>query len=435
MFTRTRKIARVALVAVVAFALAACGAGGGTNGGAAPALVGRGQLIGATQGGTVGVTGLLALIGVVNARSLVPLVSIPLYPVSFYRVTYQTPDPAGNLTVASGLLLVPNKGPGRISPLLSWQHATLTQETQAPSYADGTTTGTPSEAQLGFISASLGYIVIMPDYLGFAAAKSIFHPYVQASTLASATIDMIRASKTFLSQSGIGYNTQLFLGGYSEGGYATLATQREMETNLSTEFAITASEPGSGPYDVTNTAVRVFGAANIAGITDAGAVAFLLKSYDLYYNNPSQLATYFTAGTVLNCVNADFTSAPTYGTDPTLGTFDRCIGGTTVTAGIFNSAFLTSFNAGGDPTLRAAFAQNDIYNWAPKARTWLFYSPGDDVVPPLSTTNAYNAMVAKGALQVQTVQCVGVTPANHINCATPFVLDLLVNFGLRAQNL
>lgn len=435
MFTRTRKIARVAVAAVVACALAACGAGGGTNGNPTPQLVGRGQLLGATQGGTVSNAGVLALMGVVNANSVVKLVSVPLYPVTFYRVTYQTPDPAGNLTVASGLLLVPNKGPGRVSPLLSWQHATLTQETQAPSYADGTTTGTPSEAQLGFINASLGYIVIMPDYLGFGAAKSIFHPYVQASTLASASIDMIRASKTFLSQNGIGYNTQLFLGGYSEGGYATLATQREMETNLATEFTVTASEPGSGPYDVSNTASAVFATTNLAGVTDAGATAFLLKSYDVYYNNPSQLAAYFTPGTVLNCVNADFTSAPTYGTDPTLGTFDACIGNTTITASILNQSFLTSYMTGGQTGLKAAFAANDIYNWAPKTRTWLFYTAGDNVVPPLSTANAYAAMRAKGATQVSTVSCVGVTPANHINCATPFVIDLMVNFGLMAQNL
>ncbi len=351
MFTRMRKIAHVTIAVLVAFGLAACGAGG-TNGNPAPQLVGRGQLLGATQGGTVSTAGVLALMGVVNANSVVKLVSIPLYPVSFYRVTYQTLDPAGNLTVASGLLLVPVKGAGRISPLLSWQHATLTQEKQAPSYADGTTTGTPSEAQLGFINASLGYIVIMPDYLGFGAAKSIFHPYVQQSTLASASIDMIRASKTFLSQNGIGYNTQLFLGGYSEGGYATLATQREMETNLATEFTITASEPGSGPYDVSNTASAVFATTNLAGVTDAGAIAFLLKSYDLYYNNPSQLATYFTPGTVLNCVNADFTSAPTYGTDPTLGTFDACIGNTTITASILNQSFLTSYTTGGQTGLR-----------------------------------------------------------------------------------
>ncbi len=136
MFTPTR-FARVVVAAVVACALAACGGGGGGGAGgaagSAPLLAGRGTLVSSTPGGTLSTAGVLALLGVVNANSVVKLVNIPLYPVSFYRVTYRTPDPAGNLTVASGLLLVPAKGPGRVSPLLSWQHATLTAESQAPS--------------------------------------------------------------------------------------------------------------------------------------------------------------------------------------------------------------------------------------------------------------------------------------------------------------
>lgn len=438
MLARVIALPKVVVASVLAFALAGCGSGGGGNagGGGVPLqAAGRGELIGATRGGTVSVAGVLTLVGAINARSQIPVTSLPLYPVNFYRVTYRTVDPAGNLTSASGLLLIPEKGPGRTSPMLSWQHATMTSEPDAPSYANGTAAGTSGEAQGGFVTASLGFIVMMPDYLGYGAAKTIFHPYIHASTLAAATIDMMRASRTFLAQNNIRGNGQLFLAGYSEGGYATLAAQRDMETNLPAEFTITASEPGSGPYDVSNTAVRVFGTANLAGVTDAGALAFMLKAYDVYYDNPSRLAVYFTPGTVLNCVNQDFTLAPTYGTDPTFGTFDRCIGGTTVTTAILNSAFLTSFNAGGETALKAAFAQNDVYSWAPKARTRLFYSPADDVVPPLSTTNAYNAMLAKGALQVQTAQCLGVTPATHINCATPYLIDVLINFGRLATNL
>lgn len=424
-----------AVAAVAAFALAACGSGDSAGGGGVPSQVSRGDLIGATQGGTASVADVLALVGAINARSMIPLTILPLYPVTFYRVTYRTVDPAGNLTIASGLLLVPAKGANGTSPVLSWQHATMTSEMEAPSYATGTATGTSGEAQGGFVTASLGFIVMMPDYLGYGAAKSTFHPYLHASTLAAATVDMIRASRTFLAQNSIGDNGQLFLAGYSEGGYATLAAQQDMETNLSTEFTITASEPGSGSYDLTNTAAHVFGTANLAGVTTPGALAFLLKAYDVYYNNPSRLDVYFTPGAVLNCVNQDFTSTPTYGTDPTFGTFDACIGGITVTTSILNPVFLTSFNIGGETALKAAFAQNDIYNWAPKASTRLFYSPGDEVVPPLSTTNAYNAMVANGSTQVQVVQCVGVTPATHTNCATPYLIDVLANFGTRATNL
>ncbi len=396
----------------------------------------RGDLVSATFGGTVDAVGLLEMVRAINGRSPVSLNRIiPLYSVYFYHIDYLTLSPTGSLTTASGLLLVPVKGAGLSSPMLGWQHGTLKLERDAPSYSDGTAAGTSSDGQFGFVTASLGYIVVMPDYLGYGAAKSIFHPYVQASTLASATIDMIRVSRKVLALANFATNGQLFLAGYSEGGYSTLATQREMETNLSTEFTITASAPGSGPYDVSHTAAAVFASTNLYGLTDPADVAFFMKAYDVYYNNPSQLATYFTPGTVLNCVNQDYTSVPTYGTDPTFGSFDGCIGGTTITANILNATFLTSFNTGGEAALKADFALNDIYDWAPKAKTRLFYSPGDDVVPPFNTTNAYNAMVARGSTQVLTVQCLGVSPATHTNCVTPYVIDMLVYFSILASNL
>ncbi|HLP96850.1 MAG TPA: lipase family protein [Sideroxyarcus sp.] len=427
MFIRT-----ITIFSAVVAALVACGGGAG----GVSSVASRGELAGATARGQVSLAGVRTLLDAVNARASMPLLSsAPLYPVDFYRLTYKTLDSAGNLTSASGLLLVPAKPPTSTSPMLSWQHGTMSLESSAPSYADGTLAGTSSEAQGGFVVASLGYIVVMPDYLGYGAAKDIFHPYLQARTLASTSVDMVRASRMFLSRNNIAVNGQLFLAGYSEGGYATLATQREMETSFPAEFALTASAPGAGPYDLTNSAALVLGSANLAGVTHAGSLAFLLKAYDVYYNNPSRLALYFTAGMVLDCVNRDFTTAPTYGTDSVFGSFESCIGGTTVTTDILNPSFINSFNTGGEIILKAALAENDIYDWAPRSRTRLFYSTGDDVVPPLNTVNAYDAMVAKGAAQVQTVPCAGVLPATHWNCSAPYVIDVLDYFGTLAMDL
>ena len=44
---------------------------------------------------------------------------------------------------------------------------------------------------------------------------------------------------------------ELFLLGYSEGGYATMALHRELQQFHSDEFTVTASAPMAGPWSTT----------------------------------------------------------------------------------------------------------------------------------------------------------------------------------------
>ncbi len=89
---------------------------------------------------------------------------------------------------------------------------------------------------MGILLASIGYIAVLPDYIGYGDSTNELHPYVHAATLASATVDMNRAARKFLAGINRSTNGQFFLTGYSEGGYATLATQRLMQQSLATEF-------------------------------------------------------------------------------------------------------------------------------------------------------------------------------------------------------
>ena len=73
---------------------------------------------------------------------------------------------------------------------------------------------------------------------------------------------MIRAAKQlskFLPiENSFQNNDQVFLAGYSEGGYATLAAQSGIESNYSEEITITASFPMAGAYDLAGTMVDYF---------------------------------------------------------------------------------------------------------------------------------------------------------------------------------
>ena len=62
---------------------------------------------------------------------------------------------------------------------------------------------------------------------------------------------MIKAGKKYLDDNNVLYDhDKLFLTGHSEGGYVTVAVQKELETNPVDGLTVTASAPSAGPYDL-----------------------------------------------------------------------------------------------------------------------------------------------------------------------------------------
>ena len=136
---------------------------------------GPGQLVSATRINTLAAADITAA---VQGHDKMPTAH-PVYSVTSYRLNYVTRDGRGNEVVASGLVSVPLKEPGSRSPLLGYQHATIFKDAQAPS-----NNVVPSEPTV--ILASLGFIVIAADYVGFGAAKAAQHPYLLSEPSAAA---------------------------------------------------------------------------------------------------------------------------------------------------------------------------------------------------------------------------------------------------------
>ena len=96
-----------------------------------------------------------------------------------------------------------------------------------------------------------GLITLFPDYEGLGDPNK-FHPYIIANSYTRAVVNMVRAVKqlsfTLEGDDQFQFNEQLFLFGYSEGGYAALAAQKGIQFNFSDELTVTASFPMAGPY-------------------------------------------------------------------------------------------------------------------------------------------------------------------------------------------
>jgi pimeloyl-ACP methyl ester carboxylesterase len=396
--------------------LLSCGSNSGNSTPAGPAAAG--DLVSWSKVGTLNAASLDALIASAGMIGFTALSDV-----SCYKLTYKTPDASAALINASGLVCLPAARSGG-SPVLSYQHGTIFQDSDAPSSFP-----TSAESLVGAVFAAIGYITVMPNYIGYGDSSALLHPYVHAATLASASVDMNRAARAFFKEPGINavMNGQLFLAGYSEGGYATLATQRLMEQSLSAEFPITASEPGAGPYDLSSTTKTILGLASQPQPAFAG---FFFAAYDSLYNPSSQLAYYFS-----------LTYAPVvathFGGNYSRSQITADLGGSNVmTNTLFNPVFLASFLGTGETALKAHIAENDIYNWAPAVPTRLFQGQNDDVVPYANTTTAQAAMVSNGSTTVTVVNCnAGTLPTTHDNCIKPFAIDVVTYFSTLATGI
>jgi len=334
------------------------------------------------------------------------------YAVNSYKIVYSTVDTENNQINASGLLSIPQKAQGAASPLLSYQHGTIFTDENAPSNSAGTIQGIS-------ILAGAGYIVSSPDYLGYAESTSIIHPYVHAESLASASVDMLRASEAFLASQNVETNEQLFLAGYSEGGYATIALQREIQENLSNEFITTASAAGAGPYDLSESA-RFF--ANLSFNNNPSFMNFVVKAYD----------SVFTLNAIDEIYQAPFRTIINT-------SFDGSRSGSqidallpNITADLFEPEFLALLQGSGSHPLIDALALNDIFDWSPNSPTRLYHDVQDEIVPYSNSVTAFETMEANGATDVSLRTC----PLDgHVNCAVPYALDALNFFSIYAEDL
>lgn len=143
-------------------------------------------------------------------------------------VVYCTLDPFERPAVASGLWLTPRRAEDLpVTPLedqlISYQQGTKTQRSLSPS-------NITQREGLALISgaASIGATIVAPDYLGlspgYTGVKAEFHPYLHAATSARTVTDLIRAVEEARGQE----VAAVYLLGYSQGGYVTLAAARQM---------------------------------------------------------------------------------------------------------------------------------------------------------------------------------------------------------------
>ncbi|MGD1846807.1 MAG: lipase family protein [Salibacteraceae bacterium] len=305
------------------------------------------------------------------------------YEVEVYRITYSTPHPQGGTTTATGALAVP-KGKA-CSPIMVYAHGTIAERFDVPSYLS-------TESVIGIISATSGYLVVMPDYLGLGDGPG-FHPYVHAESEATATLDMLRASRTFCTNQQIGYSEQLFLTGYSQGGHAITAAHQMMQEQFSNEFQVTASAPMAGPHDLSGVMQDLMTSNN--AYDQPGYAPYIVLGYQEAYGNIyNNLSDVFLApydNIIANFLNGQFDLSAVNSQLPA------------VPRDMFQASWINDFQNDSLHPMRVALRENNTYNWAPADSMRLYHCSGDNIVPYQNSTVAFNNFVANGATTVSQI--------------------------------
>ncbi|MFG1403603.1 alpha/beta hydrolase family protein [Xanthobacter sediminis] len=200
--------------------------------------------------------------------------------VRLYRVTYGSviPERGNAPIIATGLLAIPEIPGAAALPLLSYQHGTVYGKEQVPSFPDQSI-----ETQLVLAQfAGQGYVVIGADYFGMGASKAP-EGYLVKESQQQATDDMLTASRAVLAHMKLS-TSRLVLGGWSEGGFVTMAMLERLEhSGVPVAGAATASAP-------TDIFLGMSGFLDFPRENDADWVStlFILSafSYENYYGLP-----------------------------------------------------------------------------------------------------------------------------------------------------
>ncbi|QMW00296.1 alpha/beta hydrolase family protein [Spirosoma foliorum] len=308
------------------------------------------------------------------------------YGIKAYRLEYTTTNTDGKSIKASGALIIPNV-PTAV-PLLSMQHGTITSESDAPSNF-----GSSSEAySFGSVFASQGYIIAAPDYIGYGASKDLPHTYEQRNGLATASLDMIRATRDFLTDQGINWDKRLFIAGYSEGGYATLSLQKKIEEETTNEFNLVASSCGAGAYDKPAFMKQIINEKTTGVDYINRLYIWVLQTYDRIYGLNRPISAYFKEPYA--------TQIAAQGKDVSINVSLNQT---------FTDSFKQGINDGTDKAFLAAVQDNDIHDWKPRTPTRLYHGDADEIVSFLNSQNAYDAMIKRGATNVRLIPLKGAT--------------------------
>ncbi|WP_346859705.1 lipase family protein [uncultured Draconibacterium sp.] len=335
--------------------------------------------------------------------------------VKVYKIIYNT-EFNGEAKTASGIVCLPDQDGSY--PILSYQNGTNTLHSAAP------TVDTNNKLfQILEMMGSTGFIITLPDYLGFGEADDMFHPYLHKESTIQTVMDMLRAVEEMVAEENSISSTQdLYISGYSQGGWATMCLQKAIESQFSSEFDLKASACGAGPYDLTT--INEY----VTGLTTYPMPYFLGYIFNSYIN--------LELNTSINDVLQD----PYAGLIPTL--YDGTKSGDEINAQLttsmpdfFTADYISNWTTDAKFSgIKDMLEENSVQAYFTSTPTLLLHGTADDFVPPIVTSNLYADFITSGS-STNVVTLLPLAGATHTTGILPSgIASLLWFLQLKGEN-
>jgi pimeloyl-ACP methyl ester carboxylesterase len=300
--------------------------------------------------------------------------------VDIYKIVYKTVINGDEIN-ASGVICLPSD-PGTY-PILSFQNGTNTLFSNAPSKS-----ATGITYQLIEIVASMGYIVVISDYPGFGESEGIVHPYLVKEPTVTQALDLFSAASEFTEsggQEGVSAGSDVYLIGYSQGGWATLAIHKALELDFDAEFSLKGSVCGAGPYNISQLFTQMTGGGTYSY---PAYLAYIVNAYKAYgqFTNPvtdifreqyaSRIPGFFNGLQSTDQINSQLTTS---------------------ISSLLTPEFIAGYATEAKyATVRSAMENNSITPWKTFKPLLLVHGDSDTQVNVSSTENIYSGLISAG---------------------------------------
>lgn len=332
--------------------------------------------------------------------------------VKIYKVSYKT-HLGDEEVIASGIISVPSDESA--FPILSFQNGTNTCYSNAPS--ENSFSGLFSLISL---AAGSGYIVTIPDYIGFGESKSILHPYHHRQSSDNAIIDLILATRELLDiKEEASFNGNLYLMGYSQGGWASCSALNTLEKTPHAGIIPVAADFGAGAYDIYEMGKYIVNATE--------------------YPNPFYLP-YFIESRIANGIISD--PLALYFKEPYAGKTSDLFNGQYCNDemneqypqnidSLLTPQLISEFETASEfETLRQQLKTNSIPAWNLSTPVRIYHSTGDKSVPSFESQLLYDNFIALGVptgkISLVMVQDLSL---DHSDAVVPWGIDALSWFA------
>ncbi len=320
-------------------------------------------------------------------------------------IHYMTDSPANGRTEVSGLISYPIDS--RFKGVIISDHYTITDNASVPSV---------KMSMIDNVFSFFGYIVVIPDYLGFGASKNLPHPYLCRDEYATVSVDMLYAVREYLASQNITFTDDAYIIGYSEGGYAAVSTA--LYAFGKSDIDVIKVFAGGGPYDPMETYSTIL-KSNYVYFSPSIPLTFIGQDFGSSLH--LDYANIFKGPLLANYDN--WINSKNYDAEQ----ITKFIGTTTVSDFIVEDAFTEATNKD-FISMCNSLKFNSLINssYSITAPIVLYHALNDNYVPFVNASNFYNYYHSRGDdVTLNALQ------GDHINGAISFYVNVALELGVK----